>query len=173
MCIRDSFGDDLSVPHSNGGSYMDVCGYFTLSAGLDGKTLGSVDLKVAPYDNFHTMSEIYDELDALVDYAAGHTDLYVEQFSMGQSQGDNGLESLDMPYLIVAKDKAAVDKWQEIKAEAESDPTALLKKLESGALGDYQVPVMYSNIHANEVAASDGILAFAWMLVETLSLIHI
>ena len=50
-----------------------------------------------------------------------------------------------MPYLIVAKDKAAVDKWQEIKAEAESDPTALLKKLESGALGDYQVPVMYSN----------------------------
>lgn len=57
---------------------------------LDGKTLGSVDLKVAPYDNFHTMSEIYDELDALVDYAAGHTDLYVEQFSMGQSQGDNG-----------------------------------------------------------------------------------
>lgn len=161
------FGDDLSVPHSNGGSYMDVCGYFTLSAGLDGKILGSVDLKVAPYDNFHTMSEIYDELDALVDYAAGHTDLYVEQFSMGQSQGDNGLESLDMPYLIVAKDKAAVDKWQEIKAEAESDPTALLKKLESGALGDYQVPVMYSNIHANEVAASDGILAFAWMLVET------
>ena len=52
------FGDDLSVPHSNGGSYMDVCGYFTLSAGLDGKILGSVDLKVAPYDNFHTMSEI-------------------------------------------------------------------------------------------------------------------
>ena len=48
---------------------------------------------MAPYDNFHTMSEIYDELDALVDYAAGHTDLYVEQFSMGQSQGDNGLES--------------------------------------------------------------------------------
>lgn len=66
---------------------------------------------------------------------AGHTDLYVEQFSMGQSQGDNGLESLDMPYLIVAKDKAAVDKWQEIKAEAESDPTALLKKLESGRPG--------------------------------------
>ena len=133
------FGDDLSVPHSNGGSYMDVCGYFTLSAGLDGKTLGSVDLKVAPYDNFHTMSEIYDELDALVDYAAGHTDLYVEQFSMGQSQGDNGLESLDMPYLIVAKDKAAVDKWQEIKAEAESDPTALLKKLESGELHVFDV----------------------------------
>ncbi len=161
------FGDDLSVPHSNGGSYMDVCGCFTLSAGLDGKTLGSVDLKVAPYDNFHTMSEIYDELDALVDYAAGHTDLYVEQFSMGQSQGDNGLESLDMPYLIVAKDKAAVDKWQEIKAEAESDPTALLKTGERRPHDQAKCPSRVPNIHANEVAASDGILAFAWMLVET------
>ena len=59
-------------------------------------------------------------------FAKENTDLYVEKFSMGKSQGDNGMESLDMPYLIVAKSKAAVDKWQQIKAEAESDPTACL-----------------------------------------------
>ena len=46
-----------------------------------------------------------------------------------------------------------MEKWQEIKAEAESDPTALIAKIENGTLGDYQVPVMYSNVHANEVAA--------------------
>ena len=86
---------------------------------------------------------------------------------MGMSQGDNGLESLDMPYLIVARDKAAVEKWQEIKEEAENDPSALIAKIENGTLGDYQVPVMYSNVHANEVAAADGVLTFAKMLVET------
>ena len=161
------FLDDFSVPHVNGGYYMDVCGYFNLTAQADGETLGAVGVKVAPYDQFHTMSEIYEEIDEMVAFAAENTDLYVEKFSMGSSQGDNGMESLDMPYLIIAKDEAAVDKWQEIKAEAESDPTALIAKIENGTLGDYQVPVMYSNVHANEVAASDGVLAFAWMLVET------
>ena len=160
------FGDDLSVPHINGGSYMDVCGYFKLTASLDGTVLGAAPVKVAPYDSFHIMSEIYEQIDEIVDFAAENTDLYVEKFSMGSSQGDNGMESLDMPYLIVAKSEAAVDKWQDIKEEAESDPSGLLKKIENGALGDYQVPVMYSNVHANEVAASDGVLAFTWMLLN-------
>lgn len=161
------FGADLSAPHANGGYYLDVCGYFVLAAQLDGEALGSVDLKVAPYDGFHTMAEIYTAIDEIVAYAGENTDLYVERFSMGMSQGDNGLDSLDMPYLIVAKDKAAVENWQKIKAEAESDPSALIEKIENGTLGDYQVPVLYSNVHANEVAAADGVLAFAWMLVET------
>lgn len=144
-----------------------MCGWYDLTATLDGQTLGAVEgVKVAPYDSFHTMEELYENIGAIVDFAAENTGLYVEQFSMGSSQGDNGMESLDMPYLIIAKSEAAVDKWQEIKAEAESDPTALIAKIENGTLGDYQVPVMYSNVHANEVAASDGVLAFAWMLVE-------
>ena len=160
------FLDDFSVPHTNGGYYMDVCGYFNLTAQADGETLGSVGVKIAPYDQFHTMDEFYAELDEMVAFAAENTDLYVEKFSMGMSQGDNGLESLDMPYLIVARDKAAVEKWQEIKEEAENDPSALIAKIENGTLGDYQVPVMYSNVHANEVAASDGVTAFAWMLLN-------
>ncbi len=157
---------DASAPHSNGGAYLDVCGIYALTASLDGEDLGSVDVKIAPYDNFHTMEEIYENIDEIVSYAAENTDLYVEKFSMGQSQGDNGMESLDMPYLIIAKNEAVLDKWQEIKAEAESDPTSLIAKIENGSLGDYQVPVMYSNVHANEVAATDGVLTFAWMLVE-------
>ena len=159
---------DASAPHSNGGAYLDVCGWFDLTATAGGDVLGAVEgVKVAPYDSFHTMAELYENIDAIVDYAAEHTDLYVEKFSMGSSQGDNGLESLDMPYLIIAKSEAAVDKWQAIKAQAESDPSSLIADIESGAIGDYQVPVLYSNVHANEVAASDGVITFAWMLVET------
>ena len=157
---------DPSVPHANGGAYLDVCGYFNLTAALDGAALGAAALKITPYDNFHTMAEIYAELDSMVAFAEENTGLYVEKFSMGRSQGDNGLESLDMPYLIVAKDKAAVDKWNTIKAQAESDPAALIKKINDKTLGSYQVPVLYSNVHANEVSASDGIVKFAWMLLE-------
>jgi len=158
---------DYSAPHTNGGSYLDVCGYYQLTATADGKTLGAVQVKVTPYDNFHTMKEIYTELDELVAYAGEHTELYVAKGSMGKSQGDNGLESLDMPYLIVAKSKSVVDNWQKLKAQAESDPAAVLKELEGGKLANYQVPVLYSNVHANEVAASDGVMQFAWLLVET------
>lgn len=161
-----TWSPDYSVPHANGGYYMDLCGYYDLTASLDGQPLGAAPLKITPYDNFHTMAEIYAEIDEMVSYAKENTGLYVVKGSMGQSQGDNGLKSLDMPYLIVAKDKAAVDKWQSIKAQAESDPAALLKKLENGTLGDYQVPVLYSNVHANEVSASDGVVKFAWMLLE-------
>lgn len=160
------FGDDASVPHIKGGSYMDVCGYFGLTALLDGKALGDAPVKITPYDNFHTMAEIYEEIDEIVAFAAGNTSLYVERFSMGKSSGDNGLKSLDMPYLIVAKNQAAVSKWLSIKAEAESDPTGLIAKLENGTLTDYQVPVMYSNIHPNEVSATDSMLKFAWMLLD-------
>lgn len=160
---------DPSVPHSNGGAYLDVCGWFDLVVtGADGKTVGSIaGVKVTPYDDFHTMKELYENIDAVVEFAAENTDIYVEKFSMGMSAGDNGLESFDMPYLVIAKSKDAVDNWKKLKAEAEADPTALLAKLADGSIGDYQVPVLYSNVHANEVAASDAIMNFTWMLVET------
>ncbi len=158
---------DYSVRHSNGGSYMDICGWYDLNAVADGEILGGVQgVKITPYDQFHTMDELYEAIDAVVDFAAENTDLYVVKESMGMSQGDNGLKSLDMPYLIIAKDKSAVDNWKKLKAQAEADPAAVLAKLEKGSLGDFQVPVLYSNVHANETAAVDGVMKFAWMLVE-------
>ena len=167
----DLFADlpnNLRGYQTNGGTYLDLCGWYDLTAASpDGAVLGSVSgVKITPYDEFHTMQEIYDSIDELAAYAQENTDLYVVRESMGMSQGDNGLESLDMPYLIIAKSEAAVEKWQDIKDQAEADPAALIEKLESGALGDYQVPVLFSNIHSNEVAAPDGVMKFAWMLVE-------
>lgn len=159
---------DLSVRHSSGGSYMDLSGWYDLTAtATDGAVLGKVeDVKIAPYDQFHTMKEIYEDLDAVVDFAKANTELYVVKESMGSSQGDNGLESLDMPYLIVAKSQKAVEDWKAYKAESEADPAGVLKKLSEGKLDGISVPVLYSNIHANETAAVDGVMGFAWKLVK-------
>ncbi|MBR4962209.1 MAG: hypothetical protein IKY52_15025 [Clostridia bacterium] len=156
---------DYSAPHANGGSYLDACGWFILTAAAGEEELGGVEVKIAPYDDFHTMTEIYADIDAMVDFAAAETDLYVERFSMGQSSGDV-YEPMDMPYLIVADDASSVQEWLAFTVAAETKPTETLAAIEAGKYDDLRVPVMYSNIHANEVAAADGILNFGWMLLE-------
>ena len=156
---------DYSAPHSNGGSYLDACGWFNLTASVEGEVLGSVEVKIAPYDDFRTMSEVYAEIDDMVEYAAANTDLYTERFSMGTSSGEI-YEPMDMPYMIIADDASSVEAWLEFTELAENDPTAALAAIEAGEYADLRVPVMYSNIHANEVAAVDGILNFGWMLLE-------
>lgn len=156
---------DNSVPHSNGGSYLDVCGYFKLTAkDADGNILGSVDVKIAPYDSFHTMDEIYTELDEMV-AAAADSGVYVKKFSMGTSSGEI-YDALDMPYLIVASNEAAVTDWLAFTEKAETEPEQVLADIEAGKYNNIKVPVMYSNIHSNEVAAVDGIMDFAWMLID-------
>ena len=160
------WGTDPSAPHSSGGSYLDVCGYFDLNAKLGETALGTVAVKIVPYDDFNTMNEIYAELDEMVAFAAENTDLYVEKFSMGQSSGDI-YAPMDMPYLIIAGDESDVTNWLAFTEKAESDPTAVLADIAAGAYDDIKVPVMFSNIHANEVAASDGIMAFIWLLLNS------
>ena len=154
------------VPHANGGFYLDICGTFKLTASVDGKDVDlgkDVTVEIKPYESFHTMWEIYDELDKLATMGDNNPDTakpYVEKKVMGQSAA-----GYDMPYLIVAKDSDAVNNWLELCDRAETDPEGVLADIKADKL-TYQVPVLYSNIHSNEVAAVDGIMAFAQMLVE-------
>lgn len=156
---------DNSAPHDEGGAYLDSCGYFNLTAtDAQGNVIGSVPVKIAPYDSFHTMDEIYTELDEMV-AAAKDSGVFVQKYSMGKSSGYI-YDALDMPYLIVAKDQATVTKWLEFTQKAETQPDQVLADIKAGKYDDIKVPVMFSNIHANEVAATDGIMEFAWMLVN-------
>lgn len=153
-----------SAPHASGGSYLDVCGSFDLVASVEGKEIArQSDILVKPYENFHTMWEIYAELDRLATLGDDNDKTakpYVVKKSMGTSAA-----GYDMPYLIVAKDSDAVNNWLELCDRAETDPEGVLADIKADKL-NYQVPVLYSNIHSNEVAAVDGIMAFAQMLVE-------
>lgn len=150
---------DYSAPHSNGGAYLDLCGYYTLRVTADGKDIASCHAKVVPYDSFRTVYELYDDIDAL---AAMDTDLYVSKESMGQTTTDG----YDMPYLIVADSKESVDKWLAYTDLVESDPDLALTKLANGDFDDLRVPMFASNVHSNENAAVNGILEFAHLLLE-------
>lgn len=142
-----------------------VCGTFDLTAKQDGEEVGKVEVNIVPYDTFRTMEQIYEELDDMVTYAEENTDIYVEKYSMGKSSGVI-YEALDMPYIIIAKDSEAVESWLEFTNEAEENPEEVLAGIESGAYNDIKVPVMFSNIHSNEVAAVDGIMEFAWTIIK-------
>ena len=157
---------DASVPHISGGTYLDYCGYFKLTASAGGKEIGCVDVKIVPYDTFNTMSEIYAELDEMVAYAKQNTGIYVEKFSMGQSSGII-YDALDMPYIIIADSKSTVNEWLTFKKAAQEDPEKVLADIKAGKYNDIKVPVMFSNIHPNETAAVDGIVEFAWKLIKS------
>ena len=150
---------NYSAPHSNGGAYLGLCGYYTLRVTADGKDIVSCHAKVVPYDRFRTVYELYDDLEAL---AATDTDLYVSKESMGQTTTDG----YDMPYLIVADSKESVDKWLAYTDLVESDPDLALTKLANGDFDDLRVPMFASNVHSNENAAVNGILEFAHLLLE-------
>lgn len=150
---------DYSAPHSNGGAYLDLCGYYTLNVTAGDEAVGSIHTKIVPYDSFRTVYELYDDIDAL---AAMDTDLYVSKESMGQTTVDG----YDMPYLIVADSKESVDKWLAYTDLVESDPDLALTKLANGDFDDLRVPMFASNVHSNENAAVNGILEFAHLLLE-------
>ena len=111
------------------------------------------------YDTFRTIYELYDDVDAL---ANAETDLYVSRESMGRSTTDG----YDIPYVIIADQKASVDRWLEYTELVEQDPDLVLAQLKEGKWDDLRVPMFASNVHSNENAAVNGILEFGHMLLE-------
>ena len=155
--------DTKNISYSYNRYVMDYIGYYDLSATLaDGTVLASCEVKFNMYDSFHTMDEIYAELDEITAAAADLDNLYIEQNSMGKSTS-----GYDMPYVIVAKDETVAANWLKLTEEAETDPAAVIEKIQNGTLTDYRVPVLFSNIHANETPCVDASINLLWTLINT------
>lgn len=119
----------------------------------DAKSKAAATVKLNVYDEFL----FYDQLKPAIDEvfaqakAAPTNKRYLEYQSLGKT-----VQGRDLHFVILAKDKAAVDKYlNETLPAALEDPEGLLKKAESGAMGDYQVPIWLNNIHPDEVEGVD------------------
>lgn len=148
-----------TIPHTNGASYIDFCGYFDLTAKSAGDKIGSVHSKVVPYDAHRTVYELYDEIAEIAKYDG---ERYVEVGSIGQTSVDN----YDIPYVIVSDAKKSVEKWLEYTELSETDPEKALENIKAGKYDDMRVPVYVSNCHTNETSAVNGIMEFIQVLLN-------
>lgn len=141
---------------------LDYVGDYKLSVkDAKGKELGSTTVRVNPYDSYRLNSEFAKELLEAEKYASGRNDMYAEVRSMGTST--NGY---DMPYIVIADSKKSIDNWEGMVEKMEENPQAYIDQVKSGSL-DYRIPVLYSNVHADENPGADAPMNFIWDIIKS------
>ncbi|MEG0359741.1 MAG: M14 family metallopeptidase [Anaerorhabdus sp.] len=141
---------------------LDYTGDYELSCSdASGKKLASTSMRVAPYDSFHLQSEVDKEL-AEIAIKLNAKGIYAKVEKIGVSA--NGA---DMNTIFIAKSADTLTKYQALSERSEKEPTKVLEELNNGTLTDYQVPVMYSNVHADESPGTDGNMEFLHALAES------
>lgn len=161
MTMQNALLFGRTVVQNNRNNILDYTGDYTLSCKAgDGTVLGTTTVRVNPYDSYRTTSEFSEELVEAASYANSRTDMYAEVRSMGQST--NGL---DMPYIIIADSKDTLDQWQDLLNEAKEDPASVIEQIKNGM--DYKIPILYSNVHADETSGADAPMNFIWDIVTS------
>lgn len=136
--------------------FRSLLGTYELAATAEGKVIAQAPVKLAPYESFLTYDELKPEIDAVTAKAAAKNDRYIETTSIGKS-----VEGRDIYLTILAKDKATVDKYQNVTHPAMmNSPEKLQNEIKSGVFGDYAVPIWINNIHPNESPGVDAIFTY-------------
>src|SRR5699024_2102775 len=114
------------------------------------KAAATVKLNV--YNEFLFYDQRKPAIDQIIEKSNETNDRYLEYQSLGKTA-----EGRDLHFMVLAKDKNAVDKYlNETLPTALEDPESLIEKIENGTMGDYQVPIWFNNIHADEVEGPDA-----------------
>lgn len=108
-------------------------------------------LTMKPYDEFLEWDEIKPEIDRIFAEANEKNDRYLEYKVLGKS-----VEGRDIHSVILARDRRAVEKYlNEMLPAALETPEQMIKKVQDGTIGDYQVPIWFNNIHPDEAEGID------------------
>ena len=138
---------------------MDFTGAYDLSCKDGSKTLATTEVWIRPYDSFNTQSES-DKKIAELAARANAAGLYAKVEQIGETAGEKPINAI----FIAAKD-SDLTSYQQLAERAETEPAQVQKEIKDGTL-EYKVPVMYSNVHADEAPGTDGCLAFIEAIVE-------
>ncbi|WP_066388448.1 M14 family metallopeptidase [Neobacillus mesonae] len=117
------------------------------------KAKAAATVKLNVYDEFLFYDQLKPAIDQIFAKAKANPDnnRYLEYHSLGKT-----VQGRDLHFVILAKNKNAVDKYlNETLPTALENPESLIKKLESGTMGDYQVPIWMNNIHPDEIEGVD------------------
>lgn len=154
----------VDSPRGNRNVVLDYTGDFTLRClGQDGRVLGETTVRVAPYDDYNTYSELVLSMQDAVAASKDVSGLYMEMRSLGTST-----QGYDMPYVVIADSKASINNYLAQTERALRDPEAVLGELKAGTL-NYKVPVMFSNIHPDETNGADAPMNFIWDVVNSMA----
>ncbi|MFF2910376.1 M14 family metallopeptidase [Paenibacillus sp. NPDC057934] len=137
--------------------YVKRAGIYNLVASIpSGHVVAEQQVKLNPYDTYHTYDEIKPAIDRITAPGNNKYNRYVEYQQIGTSTQGRAIH-----FSIVGKDKASVDQYlNETLPLMMNDPAALQEKIRSGELKDYKVPIWLNNIHADEANGVDVIIKF-------------
>ncbi|WP_051259778.1 S-layer homology domain-containing protein [Peptoniphilus mikwangii] len=116
----------------------------------------TAQLKINNYEGFHHYDEIKPHLDKIIESGNKKGDRYFEYQSIGKSS-----QGRDMHFIIVAKDRAAVDNYlNNTFVAAHTNPQGLIDKINNKTMGNYQVPIFINNVHPDESPGVDAQINF-------------
>lgn len=150
----------VSDNYSINNAWQSFVGEYYLDMVSGEKTEASAPMWVTPYESYTEYQNINDKLQSMVRTARSNG-IYAFYSSYGKSTAN-----YNQYYMVIAKNKDAVEKMEYYTEWAERDPEGLMKAIKSGKVKDYKLPIMLNNQHSDETPGTDAILKFGQSIVE-------
>lgn len=162
FCSSNTFFSTDSIYSWDGvrNCMMDYIGDFQLICKAGEKEIASTTVRVYPYDSYRTEEELVTRLKESAESINAKEGLYAQVFSMGSSSTGK-----DIPFMIISDSRESLENYQALTEKALEDPKAVIDIVQSGGT-DYRIPIMFSNIHPDEIDGPDAIMEFLEVFEE-------